>query len=240
MSKVALVTGGNSGIGFATCKLFKEKGYTVFLSGRNPERVKQAAQELGVEYLIADMGNPHDIQALASNFLKDGLDVLINNAAIAKFKSINELTEEDFSECFNINVRGPMLLIKEMLPALEKQQGSIVNVSSIIVDNGVPNYSLYAATKGALDSLTRSLALELAPRKIRINIVSPGAIDTPIFTKVGLSKEKAALLRSKREILIPLSRYGNPEEVAAVIAAQAESTYVTGSVWKVDGGVDVS
>ena len=237
MNKIALVTGGNSGIGFASCKLLKEKGYTVFLSGRNQATVQQAATKLDVNCVRLDMENTEHIRKVASLFLHDGLDLLVNNAAVAKFQPIENITEDDFTFFFNINVRGPLLLIRETLPALAKRKGCIINVSSIVVDNGLPDASLYAATKGAIDALTRSLALELAPKNIRVNAVSPGATDTPILQKLGLTEEQLSGIRAKQEAMIPLRRYASPEEIAEVIVAQAQASYVTGSIWTVDGGV---
>ena len=238
MTSKVLITGGNSGIGYATAKLFKKKGYDVYISGRNADKIKQAGEELGVNWLVADMADMQDVKALASHFADKGLDVLVNNAATAKLMPITSLTEDDFTVFFNTNVLGPMVLSKELIPVLESSHGCIINVSSIIVDNGVPNFTLYASTKGAIEAFSRNLALELAPKKIRVNAVSPGAIDTPIFTKIGLAPEVVAATRAQQELTIPLRRYGRPEEVAEVIVAQAESTYVTGAVWKVDGGVD--
>ncbi len=238
MSKIVLITGGNSGIGYSTARLFKKKGYVVFIAGRNVKRVNQAASELDVIPLVADMTIPKDMESLASNFHETGLDVLVNNAAAARFSPLSDMTKSHFTELFETNVFGPMMLVKELLPALEKKQGSIVNVSSVITSKGVVNGSLYAATKGAMDAATRSLALELAPRKIRVNVVAPGAIDTPIIQKTGLDDQQIKELRVRQEANIPMHRYGNPEEVAQVILGQAESTYVTGSIWRVDGGVD--
>lgn len=237
MDKIALVTGGNSGIGYATAELLKKNGYLVFISGRHAERVKKAAAQLQVESIVADMAIIRDIKFLASHFLKSGIDVLVNNAAIAKFIPITNHEEQDYKEFFNTNVRGPIELIRELLPALEKRHGSITNVSSAIVNNGLSNASLYAATKGGLEAITRSLARELAPLKIRVNAVSPGAIDTPIHTKTGRSQEEFEARKAKHVITIPLCRYGTPAEVAHVIVAQLEATYVTGSIWDVDGGI---
>ncbi|OGQ97273.1 MAG: hypothetical protein A2521_16015 [Deltaproteobacteria bacterium RIFOXYD12_FULL_57_12] len=238
MQKNVLITGGNSGIGYATARLFKEKGYSVTIVGRNPQRVELAAAELAVNSITGDMALLDDIKKIADSFREDGLDVLVNNAAIARFMPLFLHTTADYEEFFNTNIRGPMELIKGLLPALEKRQGSVINVSSAVVRHGGPTVSLYAATKGAVDAFTRSLAHELAPRGIRINAVSPGAIDTPIFTKVGLSPEAIQAVRQHHEATIPMHRYGLPEEVAQVILAQAEATYVTGAIWSVDGGVD--
>jgi len=151
---------------------------------------------------------------------------------------LSAITDEDFSLFLNTNIRAPLVLIRNLLPALIKKQGSIVNVSSAIVNNGLPNAALYAAGKGAMDAFTRSLALELADKKIRVNAVSPGAIDTPILRKLGITEEAMNAIRAQQEATIPMRRYGTPEEVAQVIVAQLESTYVTGSIWSVDGGVD--
>ena len=115
---------------------------------------------------------------------------------------------------------------------------SLIFEAETVVTEGGPNFSIHAATKGSVEAFTRSLALELAPRHIRINAVSPGAVDTPIFNKVGLRPEDIPALRARQEASIPLGRYGTPDEVAQVIVAQLESTYVTGAVWSVDGGVD--
>lgn len=238
MNKIVLVTGGNSGIGYATAQLFKKTGYTVFITGRRPEQVKQAAAKIDATPLIADFAKPETVKNLAKHFHESGIDVLVNNAGIARFMPIDELTKDIFAKFFNINIFSPLLLIKELSTALEKRQGSIVNVSSIITGKGVINGSLYAATKGALEAVTRCLALELAPRNIRINVVAPGGIDTSIIQKIGIDEQQVTQLRTQQEARIPMGRYGTSEEIAQVILAQAESIYTTGSVWRVDGGVN--
>jgi len=238
MTKNILVTGGNSGIGYATAALAKARGYEVTITGRDAERVTNAAETLGVTGVVADMADPEKIKALAEHFSHDGLDALVNNAAIARFMSIKDHTLDDFDEFFNVNVRGALLLIQALVPALAKRKGSVSSISSAITNNGLPNASLYAATKGAVDSFTRSLALELAVDGIRVNCISPGAIDTPIITKLGLSAEQITAIKAHHEMTIPLRRYGLPDEVAHVVLSQLESTYVTGAVWSVDGGVD--
>lgn len=237
MRKYALVTGGNSGIGLATAKVLKERGYSVTISGRNAAGVAKTARELGIDAIIADMGNIQDIKRLAAYFVDNGLDVLINNAATAKFQPLSAISPTDFDEIFHINVRGPLLLMQELLPALEKRQGCVVTVSSAIVKKAAPNTTLYSACKGAIDAFTRTLAKELATQGIRVNAVAPGAINTPIFNKIGLPPEALQNLRKIQEQNIPLGRYGEPQEVAEVIMAMVESTYVTGAVWRVDGGV---
>ncbi|RYZ82734.1 MAG: SDR family oxidoreductase [Moraxellaceae bacterium] len=240
MQKTALITGGNSGIGFATAKLLKEKNYAVTICGRDEGRVAQAAKELGVTGVVADMGNPEQIQHLISHFVDKPLDALVNNAALARFMPLGFCSSADFDEFFNVNVRGPLDLIKGVLPSLEKTRGSITNVSSAVVSNGLANAALYAASKGALESVSKSLAIEFAPVGVRVNVVAPGAVDTPIIHKLGLDEQIIPALKAHMESTIPLRRYGTADEIAAVIVAQLESTYTTGAIWRVDGGVDAS
>ncbi len=238
MLKKALVTGGNSGIGYATAKLLKAKNYDVTICGRDEERVRVAATELSCEYVIADLATKESVINLIATFEGRPLDVLVNNAAIARFKPISLCDDEEFDEFFNINVRAPINLIKGLLPSLEKAGGSVTNISSAVVNNGLPNAAYYAATKGALEAATKSLALELAAVGVRVNAVSPGAIDTPIITKLGLDEATQAAIKSQQEGAIPMQRFGRPDEVADVIVAQLESSYTTGAVWAVDGGVN--
>ena len=124
------------------------------------------------------------------------------------------------------------------MAALEKKSGCIINISSIITRRGGPGFGIYAATKGAIESITRNLAIELAPKKIRINAICPGAIDTPMFDKFGLPEDQSAAAKEYALSTIPLGRFGDPSEIAQVVISQAESTYVTGAIWHVDGGVD--
>ncbi|ALG67534.1 SDR family NAD(P)-dependent oxidoreductase [Beggiatoa leptomitoformis] len=240
MKKIALVTGGNSGIGHATAKLLKEKGYDVFISGRDANRLQKTANELGVTSLFADMSKPEDLQKLAIPFLETGLDVLVCNAGVAKPIPIPDIKWTDFFESFSTNVWGPIFLIKELLPALEKRQGNISIVSSVVAQTmEKSNLCLYAATKGAVNAFVCNMVTELTPKGIRINAVAPGPIDTPMFDKAGSSPEAATEFKRLLASEIPLGRIGKPEEVAHVIVAQLEATYVTGSIWTVDGGVSV-
>ncbi len=240
MNKKVLVTGGNSGIGYATASLFKDHGYQVTISGRDSDKLTQAAAELGVEWVVADMARLEDLKMLATRFNESGIDVLVNNAAIVAFMPIEAHAEVDYDNFLNTNIRGPMALIQALLPALRKRQGCITNISSAISSNGLPNATLYAATKGAMDAFSRSLALELAPQNIRVNVISPGAIDTPLISKLGLDESQIEAIKAHVESTIPMKRYGRPEEVAQVIFAQVAATYVTGAIWAVDGGVDAS
>ncbi|MBU0995447.1 MAG: SDR family oxidoreductase [Proteobacteria bacterium] len=236
LEKNALITGGNSGIGFATAKLLKENGYKVFISGRNAESIRTAAEELSASPIFCDVRKLDDIIKTASQFNEAGLDVLVNNAGIAIPKPVTDISLKDFSDSFHTNVRGPLFMIKELVPALSRCKGCIINVSSVITRKSSANTSIYAATKGSVDAFTKSLALELASRNIRVNAVSPGFIDTSIFTKRGLVQEELDRMKQKRLSNIPMNRFGKSEEVAHVILSLIESSYVTGSVWEVDGG----
>ncbi len=239
--KNALVTGvgDSSGIGYATAHLLKQKGYNVCISGRHSKHLQTLANDLEVDSVLADMSKPKDIENLATRF-DQGLDVLVNNAGIVKAVAISDISWEDCHEIFSVNVWGSLYLMKQLLPALEKRQGAITLVSSIAAETAAKPYvSLYAATKGALNALSKNLVAELTPKGIRINAVAPGPIDTAMFDKVS-NPEEALAFKNALKQEIPMKRLGRPDEVADVIVAQLESTYVTGSIWTVDGGISVT
>lgn len=237
MKKVALVTGGNSGIGFAVAALLVAKNYDVTIVGRDTERTNEAATRLGVTALVADMSKPEDVQKIISHFAEKPLDVLVNNAGTANFLPLDATTRDDFARLMGTNAESVYFLIQGLLPSLRLAKGSISNVSSAVVTSGVAAASAYAASKGAIDAMVRSLALELAPQGIRINAVAPGAIDTPIHSKYGIPPEIIEGMKAHMVSTIPLARFGTSEEVASVVVAQLESAYVTGCVWAVDGGI---
>ena len=238
MTKTVLVTGGNSGIGYAIAGSFKNKGYKVYISGRNEEKVQKAASELGVECITFDLSDLSQIENLDTTFFNEGLDVLVNNAGIAHPLPVEMYSLDNFDDHINTNLRAPIFLIKHLLSALEKNKGCIINLSSIITRKGAPGFGIYAATKGAIEAFTRNLAIELAPKNIRINAICPGAIDTPMFYKFGLTKEESDHAKEQVVSTIPMNRLGKSNEIAEVVISQAESTYVTGATWHVDGGVD--
>jgi NAD(P)-dependent dehydrogenase (short-subunit alcohol dehydrogenase family) len=238
-NKRVVITGGNSGIGFATAHLFKKSGYNVTIIGRDQAKLEQAAGDIQCDYLALDL-NTFDQLNMAEKLYADGLDVLVNNAGVASCLPVEILSEKSFDEYFHTNVRAPLFLSKLLLPALALRCGSIINISSVITDNAKPTMSLYAATKGALESLTKSLAIEFADKNIRVNAVAPGAIHTPLINKLGYPEDQFASIIAQQEAEIPLNRLGKAEEIAEVILAQAESSYTTGAIWKVDGGVDAS
>jgi NAD(P)-dependent dehydrogenase (short-subunit alcohol dehydrogenase family) len=240
--KVALITGGTTGIGLATAKLFHAEGAKVFVTGRSETGIAEARKELpaDVEVLPSDASDLNDVQALARHLAKrvGRVDVLFVNAGIARFLPVENVTPQFFDEQFNVNVRGAYFTIQQILP-LMSAGGSIVLTSSVAADIGMATTSVYAATKAALSSLARTLANELAPRGIRVNEVSPGPIETPIFGKMGLSAEQVDGMKGGMKGMVPLKRLGTAEEVArvALFLASADSSFLVGSKVRIDGGL---
>ena len=236
--KAALVTGGNSGIGYETARLLKEHGYEVTIVGRSAERTREAAERLGVSCIVADLSDPDACVEVAGRYRGKPLDLLVNNAGLGTVVPLEGYNPELFDEHFHVNVRAPLLLTKELLTSLERCSGVVTMISSIITVHGAPAFALYAATKGALEAAVRSLAIELAPRGVRINAVAPGAVDTPIFSKIGIDEAQREAVLEHHRNTIPMGRLAKPEEIAQVVVSQSEASYVTGAVWTVDGGVD--
>ena len=240
--KVAVITGGSSGIGLATAKLFQQAGARVAISGRNQQALDAAAKELGNGLLAvrADASKLQDAQALfAAVAAKLGrIDVLFANAGIAKFAPVQEVTEAFYDEIFGINVKGVFFTLQQALPFLNDKASIILN-TSVVNQTGMPTTSVYAASKAAVRSLARTLASELAARGIRVNVVSPGPIETPIFGKMGLPKEAVDAFAANVVAQIPLRRFGRPEEVAqtALFLASDAASYITGVEVNVDGGL---
>ena len=241
--KVVVITGGNSGIGFATAKKFKEQGAQVVITGRAKARVEDAAEKLGVLGFVADASDLAAIESLVA-YLKNEfgrVDVLFNNAGVYLPAAVGENTENHFDQQININFKGAVFTLEKILPLLSDGT-SVINLSSIAANTGMPNSSLYAASKAALNAYSRTAAIELAPRKIRINSVNPGPIETPIFAKTGLPQEQLAGFSESVQASIPLKRFGQPEEVADFVLylASDQASYITGSEFNIDGGVQVN
>ena len=244
-NKVAVITGGTTGIGLAAAKLFHAEGAMVFVTGRSETGITAARKQLppDVEVLPSDAANLADVQALALTLKKRAgrVDVLFVNAGIARFLPVENVTPQLFDEQFNVNVRAAYFTIQQILP-LMASGGSIVLTTSVASDLGMANTSVYSATKAALSSMARTLANELAPRGIRVNEVSPGPIDTPIFAKMGVGTQEAEGMKGMMQSLVPLKRLGLADEVAraALFLASADSSFLLGAKVRVDGGLTLN
>jgi len=241
--KVAVVTGGNSGIGYASAQKLKAQGANVIITGRSQERVEKAANELGVTGVVADVTSLSAIDNLVTE-VKDShgnVDVLFVNAGIFTPAPVGQITEEVYDSQFNINFKGAIFTTEKFLPILN-DGASIINLSSINAYTGMPNTAIYAATKAALNSYTRTAATELAPRKIRVNAVNPGPVATPIFGKTGMPEEQLNGLAEAMQERIPLKRFGQPEDIANLVAflASDEASFITGSEYNIDGGMNIN
>lgn len=243
--RTVLVTGAGTGIGRATARAFAAEGANVIAVGRRPGPLEETAEgHPGITPLPADItaqGAPERVVGAALE--EHGrLDVLVNNAGIVLGGSLDTLSEDVIGPLLATDLVAPVLLARAALPVLEAPGGVIVNVGTAVGQRAWPGNSLYAAAKAALDSLTRSWAVELAPRGIRVAAVAPGAIDTPIGEHRGLTPEQRAEVRAWQLAHTPLGRIGRPEEVAGMIVrlAAPEASFVTGVVVPVDGGAVVA
>jgi NAD(P)-dependent dehydrogenase (short-subunit alcohol dehydrogenase family) len=240
--KVAVVTGGNSGIGLATAKLFRAEGAKVAIAGRDQKTLDTAVKEIGGDTLAvrADVGKLADIdklfQAVKEKFGK--IDILFANAGIGKFVGMEQTSEELFDQQFNVNVKGLYFTIQKALPLLNDGASIVLN-SSVAGVTGNEATTVYSATKAAVRSFARTLTAELIGRGIRVNVVSPGPIATPIFGRVGLPPEAIDDLAKHFVSMVPMKRIGQPEEVANTVSflASSESSFITGQEIFVDGGM---
>ena len=238
--KVAVVTGGNSGIGLAAAKRFVEDGAYVFITGRRQEELDAAVRQIGrnVQAIRGDVSKLADLERIMATVKeeKGRIDVLFANAGIAEAAPLTEITEEFFDRHFDINVKGALFAVQKALPIL-RDGASIIFTSSMVGSKGLPGVSVYSATKAALRSLARTLTTDLKARKIRVNVVSPGTIDTPGLR--GLRDLDAQGLHEHYAAAIPLGRLGRTDEIANAVAflASDESSYVTGTELFVDGGM---
>ena len=239
--KIALVTGGTSGIGLATAKLFHAEGALVIVTGKNLATLEAARATLrGVaEVVSSDSGDAGEIEDLFARVAKEhgGLDVLFLNAGILRLATIAAMDEANFDEVFHVNVKGPWLALKAAMPLLHRG-GAVVLNASINAHLGMPGTSAYAASKAAVRSFARTAASKLAGQGVRVNAISPGGADSGIIDKV-LSVEAAAAARASLESRIPQGRLGTPEEIARVVLflASDDSSFMTGEEVVVDGGM---
>ncbi len=240
--KVAVITGGNSGIGLATAKLFQAEGARVIITGRRKEAVEAAVKEIGGAStgFVSDTGNLNDIADLYQQIHKTAgkIDVLFLNAGIAIFGPFDKVDEATFDTMINVNFKGLFFNVQKAAPLLRERASVIIN-SSIADQKGFPNSTIYAATKAAVRSLARTLSTELLEKKIRVNSLAPGPIDTPIFDKFGIPTEEVPGMKASFADQNPMKRMGSPDEVAkaALFLASADSSYITGIDLTVDGGM---
>lgn len=241
--KIAVVTGGNSGIGYSTAEDFKARGAHVIITGRNAERVEAAASALGVNGIVADVSNLGEIDRLVEKISTDygKVDVLFVNAGVFKPAPVGHITEDVYDYTFDINVKGAIFTVERFLPILN-DGASIINLSSINAYTGMPNTAIYAASKAALNSYTRTAATELAARGIRVNAVNPGPVSTPIFGKSGLPEEQLGGFAEAMQNRVPLKRFGQPGEIAKLVSflASDDASFITGGEYNIDGGINVN
>lgn len=244
--KVAVITGGSTGIGFAIAKRFVEEGAYVFITGRRASELEKAKNAIGKQVTVVqgDIANLNDLDRLYEVVKKEkgGVDIIVANAGYVKTVTLAEATPEHFDKTFNVNARGTFFTVQKALPLLHKN-GSIVLISSCVANMGSPMYTTYGATKAAVRSFARSWAAELKDRGIRVNSLSPGAINTPILESQFNESQHDPLkeveeLKKMFSEKAPLGRIGQPEEIAsaALFLASNESSYVTGIDLVVDGG----
>ena len=240
--KVAVITGGNSGIGLATARRFVAEGAHVFITGRRQAELDEAVRQVGehVTGVQGDVSSLADLNRLFATVEQQQgrLDVLFANAGIPALAPLGEITEEHFDKVFHINVKGVLFTVQKALP-LFTDGGSIILNSSIVASKGLEAISVYSASKAAVRSFARCWTTELRRRQIRVNVISPGYTETPIYNKAGLTQERVDELKVSFAAAVPLGRMGTPEEVAnaAVFLASDDSSYVTGIELFVDGGV---
>jgi NAD(P)-dependent dehydrogenase (short-subunit alcohol dehydrogenase family) len=240
--KIALVTGGTSGIGFATAKRFVSEGAKVIITGRRKEVLDGAVKDLGTQVIgiQADSGKLDDLDRLYAEIKgKYGrLDVIFANAGGGEFATIDQASEAHFDKTFNSNVKGVFFTVQKALP-LMKDGGTIVLNASIVSAKGIPAFGVYSATKAAVRSFARTWTNELKDRKIRVNVVSPGPIDTPGVDGLVGDPEQAKQLKAGFMSQVPLGRIGQPDEIAkaVVFLASDDSSFVAGIELFVDGGM---
>jgi NAD(P)-dependent dehydrogenase (short-subunit alcohol dehydrogenase family) len=242
IQKTVLVTGGTSGIGLAAAQAFAAEGARVVVTGRDAEALVKAQALIGGDTLALrnDAGQVHDARALAATLTQQGiqLDAVFINAGMAKFAPLEAVTEDLWDQSFDINVKGAYFQIQALLPLLRKGAAIVIN-GSINAHIGMPNSSVYAATKAALISLAKTLSAELLPRGVRVNVVSPGPIATPLYGKLGMDAAALQATATAIQSQIPLGRFGTAQELASTVLhlSASESAFIVGTEVIVDGGM---
>ena len=240
--KVVVISGGNSGIGLETVKGFLREGAKVVFSGRRQEALDEVSASLSGDFkvVLADQSKPSDNQKLIDEAVAayGKIDVLFANAGVAFFAPADQIDEAHFDTQFNINIKGPMFLVKHAIPQLN-DGGNIIFNTSIVHQKGFDGSAVYSATKGALRAYNKVLTTELAPRGIRVNSIAPGPIGTPIYGKMGMPEEDVAAMGKSFTANVPLKRFGEPKEIADAVLflASDAASYINGIELSVDGGL---
>jgi NAD(P)-dependent dehydrogenase (short-subunit alcohol dehydrogenase family) len=241
--KVAVITGGNSGIGLATAQRFVSDGAYVFITGRRQSELDSAVKQIGKDNTTGVQGDVSNLADLDRLYItvkeqKDHIDILFANAGVGELAPLGEITEAHFDKTFRINVKGLLFTVQKALPLIQ-DGGSIILNASIASSKGIEASSVYSATKAAIRSLARTWTVELKHRKIRVNAISPGPIDTPGFNGLAQTQEQLDQFKTSFVSAVPMGRMGSPDEVAkaASFLASDDSSYVTGIELFVDGGV---
>jgi NAD(P)-dependent dehydrogenase (short-subunit alcohol dehydrogenase family) len=240
--KIALVTGGSSGIGLAAAKQFVREGAYVFITGRRDPELASAVKEIGhnITGVRGDVSNPADLDGLFAQIQREKgrLDILFANAGVARYATLGKITEEFYDWIFDINVKGLLFTVQKALTLMPDGASIILN-ASIVGSKGFPANSVYSATKAAVRSFARTWTTELRDRRIRVNAVSPGPIDTPGLNELLSSSEAGEQRARTIAATVPLGRLGRPDEIAKAVTflASDDSSYVTGIELFVDGGV---
>ena len=240
--KTVLVTGGNSGIGLAAAQSFALEGARVIITGRDQSTLDAAKSMLGQDALALrnDAADPGAARNLAEVLTAKGvtLDAVFVNAGIAKLAPIDAIDEAFWDQVFDVNVKGPYFMIKALLPIMNRGCSIVLN-GSVNAHIGMPNSSVYAASKAALISLARTLSGEFLPRGIRVNVVSPGPVQTPLYSRLGIPTDQLPAIAAGIQAQVPLKRFGTPAEIASAVTflASVDAAYIVGTELMVDGGM---
>ncbi|WP_058306360.1 SDR family NAD(P)-dependent oxidoreductase [Gracilibacillus massiliensis] len=242
--KVAIITGGGGGIGLAAAQMLAAKGAKVLITGRTKTKLEEAAAtNSNIKTFVADASDPDSAAKTVAAALGywGRIDILVNNAGGGTIQPLENANAKSVNDIFSINVTGPILLASAALPSLAETKGTIINISSTYGSKAGAGLSLYGASKAAIEHLTRSWALELAPKGIRVNSIASGPVETAFLKeRLGLSDEQINEVKEQERKTIPLGRRGVPDDVATWIVHLAESGWITGQIIAVDGGLVIA